>query len=122
MNPCKVLLVDDARDFVSALSERLKSRGLEVSIALRGEEALEILADARFDLVILDLNMPGMSGLDVLRQIRSSHPSPAVILLTGQGSTRDGIEGMRLGAFDYLTKPVDIETLMDKMNAVRERK
>jgi DNA-binding NtrC family response regulator len=111
----RVLLVDDEEEFVSALSERLMLRGIEVDSALNGEEALARLVEKEFEVVILDVMMPGLGGLEVLRQIKVSHPDTQVILLTGHGSTREGIEGMRLGAFDYLIKPVDIEEMLEKM-------
>jgi DNA-binding NtrC family response regulator len=111
----KVLLVDDEEEFVSALSERLNLRGIEVDSALNGEEALARLAQREFEVVILDVLMPGLGGLEVLKQIKSTHPNTQVILLTGHGSTKEGIEGMRLGAFDYLIKPVDIEDMLEKM-------
>jgi len=111
----RVLLVDDEEEFVSALSERLMLRGIEVDSALNGEEALARLVEKEFEVVILDVMMPGLGGLEVLRQIKSTHPDTQVILLTGHGSTREGIEGMRLGAFDYLIKPVDIEEMLEKM-------
>ncbi len=113
----RVLLVDDEEEFVSALSERLMLRGIEVDSALNGEEALARLVEKEFEVVILDVMMPGLGGLEVLRQIKSTHPNTQVILLTGHGSTREGIEGMRLGAFDYLIKPVDIEEMLEKMKA-----
>jgi len=111
----RVLLVDDEEEFVSALSERLMLRGIEVDSALNGEEALGRMDEKEFEVVILDVMMPGLSGLEVLRQIKSTHPNTQVILLTGHGATREGIEGMRLGAFDYLIKPVDIEEMLEKM-------
>jgi DNA-binding NtrC family response regulator len=111
----RVLLVDDEEEFVSALSERLMLRGIEVDSALNGEEALARLVEKDFEVVILDVMMPGLSGLEVLKQIKSTHPDTQVILLTGHGSTREGIEGMRLGAFDYLIKPVDIDEMLTKM-------
>ncbi len=113
----RVLLVDDEEEFVSALSERLTLRGIEVVSALNGEEALAKLVEKDFEVVILDVMMPGLGGLEVLRQIKTTHPDTQVILLTGHGSTREGIEGMRLGAFDYLIKPVDIEEMLEKMKA-----
>lgn len=113
----RVLLVDDEEEFVSALSERLTLRGIEVDSALNGEEALAKLVEKDFEVVILDVMMPGLGGLEVLRQIKTTHPDTQVILLTGHGSTREGIEGMRLGAFDYLIKPVDIEEMLEKMKA-----
>ena len=111
----RVLLVDDEEEFVSALSERLMLRGIEAECALNGEEALARLMEKEFEVVILDVMMPGLGGLEVLRQIKTTHPNTQVILLTGHGSTREGIEGMRLGAFDYLIKPVDIEEMLAKM-------
>ena len=111
----RVLLVDDEEEFVSALSERLMLRGIEVESALNGEEALARLVEKEFEVVILDVMMPGLGGLEVLRQIKTTHPNTQVILLTGHGATREGIEGMRLGAFDYLIKPVDIEEMLEKM-------
>ena len=111
----RVLLVDDEEEFVSALSERLRLRGIEADSALNGEEALARLVEKEFEVVILDVMMPGLGGLEVLRQIKTTHPNTQVILLTGHGSTREGIEGMRLGAFDYLIKPVDIEEMLEKM-------
>jgi len=116
MEGYRVLLVDDEEEFVSALSERLALRGIEVDAALDGEEALAMLRDNEPDVVILDVMMPGLSGLEVLKQIKVTHPQSQVILLTGHGSTKEGIEGMRLGAFDYLIKPVDIEEMLEKMS------
>lgn len=117
MEGYKVLLVDDEEEFVSALSERLMLRGIEVETALDGEEALARMSDKPSDVVILDVMMPGLSGLEVLKRIKGSHAQTQVILLTGQGSTKEGIEGMRLGAFDYLIKPVDIDEMLKKMQA-----
>ena len=111
----RVLLVDDEEEFVSALSERLMLRGIEVESALNGEEALALMVEKEFEVVILDVMMPGLGGLEVLRQIKTTHQNTQVILLTGHGATREGIEGMRLGAFDYLIKPVDIEEMLEKM-------
>ena len=111
----RVLLVDDEEEFVSALSERLELRGIEVESALNGEDALAIMVEKTFEVVILDVMMPGMGGLEVLKQIKSTHPNTQVILLTGHGATKEGIEGMRLGAFDYLIKPVDIEEMLERM-------
>jgi DNA-binding response OmpR family regulator len=110
-----VLLVDDEEEFVSALSERLMLRGIEVETALDGREALARFAEKPADVIILDLMMPGLGGLEILKRIKKSSPHTQVILLTGHGATKEGIEGMRLGAFDYLIKPVDIEELLEKM-------
>ena len=111
----KVCLVDDEKEFVSTLGERLELRGFEVQIASDGEEALQLIENDPPQVVVLDVLMPGLGGLEVLKRIKSSKPEIAVILLTGQGSTKEGIEGTRLGAFDYLMKPVKIEDLITKM-------
>lgn len=115
MESFRVLLVDDEKEFVSTLAERLEIRGLSVRVAFDGQEAMRILDNEAFDVIVLDVRMPGLSGLEVLKRIRTQKPEIPVILLTGHSATRDGIEGMRLGAFDYLMKPVDIDRLMEKM-------
>lgn len=116
MEKLKVLLVDDEEEFVSTLAERLQLRNITTLVATDGEEALQIIDTDKPPVVVLDVLMPGMGGLDVLRQIKRSYPHIQVIILTGRGSTKEGIKGMRLGAFDYLMKPVKIEMLMQKMN------
>jgi DNA-binding response OmpR family regulator len=113
----KVLLVDDEQEFADTLAQRLKMRGFDVQIAADGERALNLVGVDPPQVVILDVVLPGMSGLDVLKQIKARNPRLQVILLTGKGSTRDGITGMQLGAYDYLIKPLDIEELVLKMNA-----
>jgi DNA-binding response OmpR family regulator len=117
MKKLAVLLVDDKEEFVLALSERLKLHGMEVDVAIKGEDALALLQEKRPDVVVLDVMMPGMGGLEILKRIKKAHPDVQVILLTGHGSTKDGIEGMRLGAFDYLMKPANTEELIAKMEA-----
>jgi DNA-binding response OmpR family regulator len=112
-----ILLVDDKEEFVSALSNRLLLHGMEVHTATKGEDALAMLQEKTTDVVVLDVVMPGMGGLETLRRIKETYPHIQVILLTGHASTKEGIEGMRLGAFDYLMKPVDIEELIAKMRA-----
>lgn len=111
----KVLLVDDEEDFVATLAERLSLRGVQARVALDGEQALRLVADDPPQVAVVDVMMPGMRGLEVLKRIRLNTPGVQVILLTGQGSTRDGIEGMREGAFDYMMKPIDIDALMAKL-------
>ena len=117
MEKLAALLVDDKEDFVLALSERLKLHGMDVDVATKGEDALSMLQEKRADVVVLDVMMPGMGGLEILRRIKKAYPHIQVILLTGHGSTKEGIEGMRLGAFDYLMKPANIEELIAKMKA-----
>jgi len=116
MEKLKVLLVDDEEDFVSTLAERLQLRDIMTLIATDGDQALQIIDTDKPPVVVLDVMMPGIGGLDVLQQIKRSYPQTQVILLTGRGSTKDGIKGMRLGAFDYLMKPVKIEGLIQKLN------
>jgi DNA-binding response OmpR family regulator len=112
----KVLLVDDEEEFVTTLSERLQLREIETLIATDGDSALRIINTERPPVVVQDVMMPGIGGLDVLQQIKMFHPQIQVILLTGRWSTQDGIRGMRLGAFDYMMKPVKIEDLIQKIN------
>ncbi|MCU0586846.1 MAG: response regulator [Syntrophobacteraceae bacterium] len=112
MAPIKVLLVDDEMALLQALSQRLEARGFQVAVAHSGEKALAILEGAEPDVVVLDLKMPGIDGLGVLRSTRQICPGIQVIILTGQGSPRDRDTAMRLGAFDYLQKPVDIGVLV----------
>lgn len=115
-----VLLVDDEAEFVQTLSERLDLRGIACRVALDGEAGLGMIAERVPDVVVLDMFMPGLKGLEVLRLIRERHPRVQVILLTGQGATKDGMDGMKLGAFDYMIKPLSIDDLTAKIaEAVR---
>jgi DNA-binding response OmpR family regulator len=111
----KVLLVDDEQEFAATLAERLTLRGMTTTTANNGEQALRCLEEGRPHIVILDMKMPGMSGLEVLRLIKQKCPTIPVILLTGQDTTKDSMEGMDVGAFDYMVKPVKIEELLQKM-------
>jgi len=114
----RILLIDDEREFVTTLAERLEIRGFSTVTTEDGETGLALIRKETFDVVILDLLMPGMNGLETLKHIRHISPNLPVILLTGHGSTREGMEGMRLGAVDYLMKPLAIEDLMDKLKEV----
>ncbi len=118
MNKIKLLLIDDEKQFVSTLSERLDLRGFEVKAVNDGEEGLKIVESNFPDLVILDLKMPGLSGIEVLTRIKSSHPDMPVILLTGYGSTEEGLKGKKAGALDYMMKPLNINELIEKINEV----
>lgn len=120
--PTRVLLVDDEQDFVEILTMRLEEAGEQVTPAYNGQECLEKLAAKEFDVVILDIKMPGMDGIQTLRNIKSSHPLVEVILLTGHGSTETAVEGMKLGAYDYLLKPADFEDLAAKLVGARKKK
>lgn len=109
----RVLYVDDEEDFVRTLAERMDMRDLGGGVALSGREALEMLEEDRPDVMVLDLRMPGLDGLEVLRRVKRAYPEIEVVILTGHGSEHDEAEARRLGAFDYLRKPVELETLMD---------
>ncbi len=115
MDSLKVLLVDDEEDFVTTLAERLQMRGIEAQIATNGETALSLIETSPPQVVVLDVMMPGLGGADVLKRIKARHPQIPVILLTGHGSIREGTDGLRQGAYDYLVKPIDIEELISKM-------
>lgn len=113
----KVLFVDDEEDFVHALAERMEMRKLGGQVALSGEEALEMIRGDAPDVMVLDLRMPGMGGMEVLRRVKEAHPYMEVVIMTGHGSARDEAEARRLGAFDYLQKPVDFHRLMETVAA-----
>jgi DNA-binding NtrC family response regulator len=112
MQDFKVLIVDDEEDFLVGLSERLKLRDVDSDTAKSGEEALSRIKADEPTVIVLDLKMPGMHGLDVLKALKKTHPHVQVVILTGHGSDRDREEAERLGAFAYLTKPVRMDTLM----------
>ncbi|MGO9123115.1 MAG: response regulator [Desulfomonilaceae bacterium] len=112
MKEFKVLMVDDEEDFVTTLSERMKLREVDSEVALDGEQALQRVEEDIPDVMVLDLKMPGIDGLEVLRRVRKAYPQIPVVILTGHGSEKDEAEARRLGAFEYLQKPVDIEKLM----------
>ena len=116
MSQLKILLVDDEQEFVSALAERLELRGYQVTAVNSGEAALQTFESEVPDIVVLDLKMPGLSGLDVLKQINSRFEYIPVLLLTGYGSTKDGMKGMHYGAYDYLMKPLNIDDLIAKIH------
>ncbi len=118
----KVLLVDDEEDFIETLSKRLEVRGLKVTGATRGRKALELVDKRAFDAVILDLAMPGMDGLETLQKIKKNHPDIEIIILTGQGSIKAGVQAMKLGAEDFLEKPVDIQELLKKIHKAKDKR
>jgi CheY-like chemotaxis protein/cytidylate kinase len=113
--PPKVLLVDDEKEFVLTLSERLQTRNLQSAVAYDGEQALSIVEDDAPDVMVLDINMPGINGLEVLRRVKQEKPYTEVIILTGHGSEKERLRAEDLGAFAYLHKPVDIDVLADTM-------
>jgi DNA-binding response OmpR family regulator len=122
MNGWKVLLVDDEKDFALTLAERLGMRGIQVSTAFSGEEALNLLETYRPDVMVLDLMMPGMSGSTVLGRVKNLYPNLPIILLTGLSSTAEGVSGISKGAFDFLIKPLQIEELIEKIGSAVKRR
>ena len=120
--PIRVLIVDDEVDFVEMLSLRLEEAGEKVVPAYNGRECLEILKKLDIDVVILDIKMPGMDGIQTLKEIKKGFPLVEVIMLTGHGTTETAVEGMKMGAFDYLLKPTDFHDLLEKLENARKRK
>jgi len=121
MNGQSILVVDDEQEFVATLVRRLRKRGLACDGVLDGNAALALLASRAYDLVLLDMRLPDLDGVTVLCEIKKIRPQTQVIILTGHASIRDGEEGMRQGAFDYLLKPVEFETLLEKLHAATEQ-
>jgi DNA-binding NtrC family response regulator len=118
----RVLLVDDEQDFVETMQKRLAVRRLEVRVANSGPAALEELAREPVDVVVLDVKMPGMDGIEAIRVVKERHPLVEVILLTGHANLEASLEGMALGAFDYLLKPVGIDELVYKIEDAYRKK
>ncbi len=122
MREFTVLVVDDEEEFRELMVKRLNKKGLVALGTDSGEAALGILDAKRVDVVLLDVKMPGMDGIETLRQIRVLKPLVEVVLLTGHASVDSGIEGMKLGAFDYLMKPIELEPLLEKLADAYEKK
>jgi two-component system, OmpR family, response regulator CpxR len=119
--PSKVLLVDDEREFVQTLSERLLMRDMGSAVAYDGESALSMINEDEPDVMILDLKMPGIDGIEVLRRVKQTRPEIEVIILTGHGSQADRKTCLGLGAFAYLQKPVDIDLLTETLKKAKEK-
>lgn len=118
----KVLLVDDEKDFLDTLSERLKGRGIDVSSSTKPDEALEMAKTEAVDVIVLDLKMPGMDGIEFLKAIKDSRPELQVILLTGHATVDKGIQAVKLGALDVLEKPANFGTLMERIERASAKK
>lgn len=118
----KVLIVDDEKDFTELLSERLEARGFKTRMAFDGTEAISRLKEESADVVLLDVLMPGKSGVEILKEIKNSWPITEVIMLTGHGTVETAIEGMKLGAYDFLLKPTGTEDLSQKIKNAYQRK
>ena len=118
----RVLIVDDEEMFVDSLAERLKIRDLDVTTSFNGEDAAEKVKHYNYDVVVLDVAMPGMGGIETLREIKRQKPLTEVIMLTGKGTVETAIEGMKLGAMDFLIKPCETEILLAKIKWAYEKK
>ena len=118
----RILIVDDEEEFVEALSERLIMRDYDVTTSLSGEDAIEKVKGYNFDVVILDVSMPGMNGVEALGEIKKIKPLTEVIMLTGHATVESAIDGMKLGALDFLMKPCETEELVSKINMAYDRK
>jgi DNA-binding response OmpR family regulator len=122
MEKFKLMVVDDEVDFLETIVKRLQARGIEVIGVESGYQALEVLDQCRPDVIILDVKMPGMDGIETLREIKKKKPLTEVIMLTGHASVESGIQGMQLGAFDYVMKPIALDELLEKVRQAYERK
>ncbi|MBW2591327.1 MAG: response regulator [Deltaproteobacteria bacterium] len=123
MAVANVLLVDDEVPFVETMTKRLTKRDLDVSSAFNGQESLDILEKSRsIEVVILDVKMPGMDGLETLKKIRKKYPLVEVVMLTGHATVESAIDGMKLGAFDYLMKPCEMDILISKVGEAAKKK
>jgi len=117
-----VLIVDDEEDFRNMTAKRLSRRDLECACAPNGDIALNMINEKSYDVVLLDVKMPGRDGIETLRQIKRISPMTEVVMISGHASVESGINGIKYGAFDYLMKPTDLESLLEKLNAAYERK
>ncbi|MFH2012430.1 MAG: response regulator [Pseudomonadota bacterium] len=122
METIRLLLVDDEEDFRTTLASRLRKRNIDVTDVGSGNEAIELTEKGSFDVAVVDIKMPGMDGIETLRQLKKIDPLVEVILLTGHGSIEAGIDGMRLGAYDYLMKPYNVKDLLQKIEDAYLRK
>ncbi|MDD4731506.1 MAG: response regulator [Desulfovibrio sp.] len=118
----KVLLVDDETEFLESLSERMSMRGMNVSTADTPASAMRAVEAESYDAIVLDLQMPEMNGIDLLKFIREKHPEMQVILLTGHATLEKGVQAMKLGAMDFMEKPADIDVLTEKIKKAQARK
>ena len=118
----RILLVDDEKEFVDTVSERLRTRGIITSVAYNGKDALEIIENSPYEVIVLDLKMPGMNGMEVLREIKQTHPEIEVIMLTGHGSAKEETLARELGVFEYLTKPQNIDVLGGTIRRAYDKK
>jgi DNA-binding NtrC family response regulator len=117
-----ILLVDDEEQFLKVLSQRMEGRGMKVDTSTSGEDALKKVEGKDFDAIILDLAMPGMSGIETLKRIRSENPDVQIIMLTGHGSVEKGVEAIKAGAVDFLEKPADLNKIIEKIAEAKHKR
>ena len=122
MSALNLMLVDDEERFLATTAKLLERAGHRVLTASSGQAAIELLGEQDVDVMILDMKMPGMGGLEVLRDVRLRFPLVEVIMLTGHGTIESAVEGLKSGAFDFVTKPCDIETLVSKAEEAAARR
>jgi two-component system, OmpR family, response regulator len=122
MRSFRVLIVDDELDFLETIVKRLKRRKIDATGIDSGIKALDLLEKEPFDVVILDVRMPGMDGIETLKEMKKKRPLMEVIMLTGHASVESGVQGMQYGAFDYVMKPANIDDLLEKIHEAYERK
>jgi two-component system OmpR family response regulator len=118
----KVLLVDDEEEFVETLAERMRNRGMDVETSNSGSAALDLIDDDSYDVVVLDLKMPGMDGLEALARIKKRRPEIQVVLLTGHATVEKGVEAMKRGALEFLEKPIDLSKLSEVIHKAKAEK
>ena len=118
----RVLLVDDEEEFVETLAERMRSRGMEVATSNSGGNALELIDKEAYDVVVLDLQMPGMDGIEALERIKRRKPDIQVVLLTGHATVEKGVEAMKHGALEFLEKPIDLSKLSEVIQKAKAEK
>ena len=116
------LLVDDEEQFLQVLSERLTNRGLQVSSVTSGEEAVAMVENENFDALVVDLAMPGIDGIETTKKIKEKRPDLEIIILTGHATVKAGIEAMKLGAEDFLEKPVDLNVLLERIGEAKDKR
>ena len=117
-----VLLIDDEEQFLEVLGERLETRGLKVNTVTSGEDALTLIDDKNYDAIILDLAMPGIDGIETLKLLKEKNPDLEIIMLTGHATVQKGIEAMKLGAEDFLEKPVELSVLLERISEAKNKK
>lgn len=120
-NKAYILLIDDEQDFLDLLATRLRNRDMHVETALSGEQGLKKAMEARFDIIVIDLAMPGMDGIETITHIKKAKPHAEVIILTGHADVKHSVQAMKVGAEDFLEKPVDMEVLLNKIILAQER-